>query len=161
MTSRLFYLNTREEICQEFGKWIDGMADWEWYATFTFRNPENPLYPGWTQVGWKSASRALKTWHNALCMDMDYINPIWVGCMELQRRGVPHWHLLVSNTQEQRRMSWVDWWYEHYGIARILPYDRELGARYYLGKYLTKEIANIEFSPALDAKLTKFDKFHI
>jgi hypothetical protein len=161
MTSRLFYLNTREEICQEFGKWIDGMADWKWYATFTFRNPCDPRYPGWTQVGWKSASNALKTWHNALCADLDYQNPIWLACMELQRRGVPHWHLLAANIGQQRRMSWVDWWYEHYGIARILPYDRELGARYYLGKYLTKEVANIEFSPCLDAKLTRFDKFHI
>jgi hypothetical protein len=52
-------------------------------------------------------------------------------------------------------MSWVDWWYEHYGIARILPYQAELGARYYLGKYLTKEIADIQFSPALKAKLSR------
>ena len=70
--------------------------------------------------------------------------------MEFQRlRGVPHWHLLVADVGEQRRMDWVDWWFDRYGIARVLPYMKELGARYYLGKYLTKEVADIEFSDSL------------
>jgi len=75
--------------------------------------------------------------------------------MELQRRGVPHWHLLVANVGDQRRMSWVDWWFDHYGIARILPYQEELGARYYLGKYLTKQVGDLKFSPALSAQLQR------
>jgi len=49
----------------------------------------------------------------------------------------------------------VDWWFENYGIARILPYDQELGARYYLGKYLTKKVGDIRFSPALMAALSR------
>ena len=155
MTNRLFYSNTREEISQQWGHWVDGMADWEWYATFTFRNPEDPRFPGWTQIGWKSAQNALRSFNNALVMELDYINPIWVAVGETQARGTPHWHSLVSNVSDQRRMSWVDWWYDHYGIARILPYDRELGARFYLGKYLTKQLANIEFSPALSAELRR------
>ena len=156
MASKLFYTNTREEICQAFGDWIDDMSPWEWYATLTFRDPQDPRFPGWTKIGWKSAHNALQSFNNALVMELDYINPIWVACMELQRRGVPHWHMLVSNIGDQRRMSWVDWWYEHFGIARILPYDRQLGCRYYLGKYLSKEVADICFSPALNAKL----KYH-
>jgi hypothetical protein len=150
----LLYKDTTEQkIGQAFGDWIDGMAAWQWYATLTFRNPENPRFPGWTQIGWKSAHNALQRLNNALVMELDYINPLWVACMELQRRGVPHWHMLVANVPGQRRMSWVDWWFEHYGIARILPYQEELGARYYLGKYLTKELSDIRFSPAVNAKL--------
>ncbi len=155
MTNRLFYTSTREEICQEFGQWIEGMAAWEWYATLTFRDPQNPELPNWTKVGWIAAHNALKKLNNALVMDLAYKNPLWVAVMELQRRGVPHWHMLVANVEDQRRMSWVDWWWEHYGIARILPYDQELGARYYLGKYLTKEVADIEFSPAVHAGLRR------
>jgi len=142
-------------VSQAFGNWIDGMASWEWYATLTFRNPENPRFPNWSQVGWKSAHNALNKLNNALVMELDYINPVWIACMELQQRGVPHWHMLVANVANQRRMSWLDWWYEHYGIARILPYDAELGARYYLGKYLTKDVAALRFSPALQVELIR------
>ena len=151
--SLLYENNIRERVSQAFGNWLDGMADWDWYATLTFRDPHDPRFPGWSQIGWKSAQTALNRFNNALVGELRYINPAWVACMELQRRGVPHWHLLVGLVGDQRRMSWVDWWYEHYGIARILPYQEELGARYYLGKYLTKEVADIRFSPLLKAKL--------
>lgn len=137
------------------------MADWEWYATLTFRDPQDPRFPNWTKIGWKSAHNALQSFNNALVMELDYINPAWVGCMELQKRGVPHWHMLVAGVENQRRMTWVDWWYAYYGIARILPYQQELGAKYYLGKYLMKDQTDIRFSPFLNAKLTKFDKHHI
>ena len=131
------------------------MTDWEWYATFTFRDPHDPRFPNWTQIGWKCAGNALRSFNTALVMELNYTNPVWVAVGETQQRGTPHWHLLVANVADQRRMSWLDWWFERYGIARVLPYDRELGARYYLGKYLTKQLANIEFSPALYAQLQR------
>lgn len=55
----------------------------------------------------------------------------------------------IGKPTEERRMVWVDWWYEHYGIARILPYEEKLGAKYYLGKYLTKDLADVQASPQL------------
>jgi len=130
------------------------MTDWEWYTTLTFRDPADPRYPDWTKIGWKSAQNALNSFNTALVMDAD-TNALWVAVMELQKRGVPHWHLLVANVAGQRRMTWVDWWYERYGIGRVLPYDPQLGARYYLGKYLMKAQADIQFSPALHAKLAR------
>ena len=148
-------VSSADSINQAFGEWVDTMADWEWYATFTFRDPQDSRFPTWTKVGWKAAHNALNKLNSALITELDYQNPTWVACMELQERGVPHWHALFANTGEQRRMNWVDWWYERYGIARVLPYDQELGARYYLGKYLTKEVAALQFSPALQAKLIR------
>jgi len=96
MTKRLFYLNTREEISQTFGNWLDNMAPWQWYATFTFRDPvpryktyteESGLlytgrsyqmveYANWDKVGWKSAHNALNSFSNALVMELDYQNPL-------------------------------------------------------------------------------------
>jgi hypothetical protein len=147
--------NLPQVIQDKFGKWIDGMGDWQWYATLTFRDPENPKYPFWSKVGWKFAQNALNSF-NAGLIDLEHAqNPVWVAVMELQKRGVPHWHALVANVGQHRRMAWVDWWYAHYGIARILPYQQELGARYYLGKYLTKEVADIRFSPALQASILR------
>lgn len=155
MTHRLFYSSTREELSQGFGSWLETAGRWDWYATLTFRDPNNPKYPNWTKVGWKFAQRALSSLNTALVRMEDSQNPLWVGVMELQQRGVPHWHALVGNVEEERRLSWMDWWFSEYGIARILPYQAELGARYYLGKYLTKEVADIRFSPALQAHMLR------
>jgi len=62
---------------------------------------------------------------------------------------VPHIHALVAGIQGVRRMDMVDWCYRQYGIARILPYNPKLGAGYYLCKYLTKEMSDVEFSADL------------
>ena len=42
-------------------------------------------------------------------------------------------------------MDMVDWAWTNYGQARILPYDSSKGAGYYLCKYLSKEMSDIEF----------------
>lgn len=162
-------------ISEAFGEWLDNMASWDWYATLTFRDPQSPIitrhtldgilcpgrsyqvekFPGWSRAGWKYARNALNNLNSSLINFPDGSNPTWVACMELQQRGVPHWHGLFANMGDTRRMDWVDWWYEHYGIARILPYERQLGARYYLGKYLSKQVADIRVSPALAVQLRR------
>jgi hypothetical protein len=175
-----------EVVSREFGHWLDGMAEWQWFATLTFRDPGSKPEPRsydiqsiskhgnltilppagrpiekakrhdkWTRVGWDFAHKALNSLNSALISPLDYQNPIWVACMELQKRGVPHWHALIGNIGRERPLTWVDWWYEHYGIARILPYEKRLGARYYLGKYLAKQMADIRFSPALAVELRR------
>lgn len=155
----LYHSTTAIELRSSFGDWLAELASWNWFATFTFRNPSNPKFPGWSQVGWKSAHNALKKWSAALdfhltCDIGHEVQAKWAAVMEIQPgRGCPHWHLLIADTGEQRRMSWVDWWFREFGIARVLPYKQELGARYYLGKYLTKEIADIQVSPGLSQKI--------
>lgn len=149
-----------EPLKAAWGNFIDQVGKdlngWDWFSTFTFRDPNNPKYPNWTKPGWKYAHTALRTWASTIMSKrLGDTQPYWLGVMEYQHwRGVPHWHILVGNTgkgtmNEERRMDWVDWWYEHYGIARILPYDEKLGAKYYLGKYLTKELADVQWSTQL------------
>jgi hypothetical protein len=145
-------------ISDAFGDWVGGMADWDWFATMTFRDPsENDQKAGWTRIGTGYARTALRKWSDSLqraCFGSD--QPRWMACMEFQKdRGVPHWHALVSGTGDQRRMDWVDWWYHEYGIARVLPYDKKLGARYYLSKYVTKSMADIQFSVGLTCDLKR------
>jgi len=41
-------------------------------------------------------------------------------------------------------------WFERYGRARIEIYDERKGARYYLSKYITKEICDWEIENPLD-----------
>lgn len=143
---------THDSLTGAFGEWLENMAEWEWYATLTFRDPQDPRYPNWTKIGWISAHNALRKLNSAFVSATD-TNPLWVACMELQQRGVPHWHLLVGNTLGERRLYWKDWWDQRYGYARIFAYEKQLGARYYLGKYLTKRVSDIQFSPAMQAVL--------
>ncbi|MBA7664558.1 hypothetical protein ES703_72619 [subsurface metagenome] len=147
------------DLRQVWGNWLEDLgADlqgWDWFATFTFRElteKQQRLYPGWTRIGWGYAHKALREWDSALMRRrFGKSQPYFMAMMELQKRGVPHWHILVGNTGDERRMDWVDWWFERFGIARILEYNERLGARYYLGKYLTKEVADIQASPQLRA----------
>jgi len=149
-----------DHLSASWGDFIDtlgrDLSGWDWFATFTFRDPSNPQYPNWTKPGWGYAHRALRDWGDAiLSKRFGSSAPYWIAMMEYQHwRGVPHWHLLVGNTgvgsaSEERRMDWVDWWYDKFGIARILPYQESLGAKYYLGKYLTKDMADVVASPQL------------
>lgn len=172
------------DYIDEAGRQLSG---WDWFATLTFRNPERKVitkhtldgilcpgrsyqvekFPGWTKPGWKYAHRALRELGDKLMSKrLGDTVPYWIGCMEYQHwRGVPHWHVLVGNTgvgtqTEERRMDWVDWWWSHYGIARILPYEERLGARYYLGKYLTKELADVVTSPQLTLRYRQRSQQH-
>ena len=136
--------HTGRALEQAWGGWLESLGDWEWFVTMTFSNPaKNNRY--WTQPGWGYAKRA---WKDFLARAQPALGELkWVRVFELQHwRGVPHIHALVGNVDPSvRRMDMVDWAYQQYGITRVLEYNPELGARFYLCKYLTKEIADIEF----------------
>ena len=149
------------ELKQVWGDWVDevGMrkGGWDWFTTLTFRDrtaEEQAL--GWTKVGWAYSKRACNEFLGHLG-DLKGLNDLWwVRCREIQAwRGVPHWHLFVGGVAGLRRLDLVDWWHDKgYGFARVMPYERELGGRFYLCKYLTKELGDIEFS----RNLTRVDR---
>jgi len=134
------------EVKQAWGNWLTEMAEWEWFVTMTFRDP--PHLPGrgtWTKPGWGYAKKA---WREFQAVTMPAVDRRrWVRCFEMQEwRGVPHIHALVAGVDPGiRRMDMVDWAWTNYGQARILPYDPSKGAGYYLCKYLSKEMSDIEF----------------
>jgi len=57
-------------------------------------------------------------------------------------RECPHFHLLMGNLDGVRRDKWWKTWFTWYGRNRILLYDKERGAGYYLTKYVIKEESN-------------------
>jgi hypothetical protein len=134
---------TTEDLRQAWGDWLSTLADWDWFVTMTLRDP---IGQGtWTKPGWASAKRAWLEFQNLARPALGELT--WVRMFELQGwRGVPHVHALVGNIDPTvRRMDLVDWAYRRWGITRVLEYDPNLGARYYLCKYLTKDVADIEF----------------
>jgi len=119
------------DVLQEFGNYLSQFP-WDWFVTLTFRQP----------VSESSALRALVRFIHAIRAAQGF-NPGFVAVSELQHaRNVPHWHLLMLNVSPLRRLDFKDWW-ERYGYARVLPYNPELGARVYIGKYLFKDYGTV------------------
>lgn len=151
---------------EEWGRWLSGLYPWDWFVTMTFRD----TYAGvgdWksrnghrgrtrTRVGWSAAKRA---WLHFVRECEGRIGQpgslVWARFFEVQRRGVPHIHALVGRTGKLRRMDLVDWCWKHYGIARIYAYNPKLGAGYYITKYVTKAIADVEFSANLEREVSQ------
>ena len=145
--------------CQDlkvaWGDFVDQVGDrkggWDWFATLTFRDrtPEQ-IHQGWSKVGWKYSENACNRFLSHVGA-LKGLNDIWwMKARETQAwRGVPHFHLLVGGVQELPRLETMDWWFAKEGIARILPYDRQLGARFYLCKYVTKDLGDVRFSKNL------------
>ncbi len=129
----------RMEVVDVFGKWVDGLCDWNWFVTRTLAGP---LDMGFSQPGMGTARNCLR----------DLL--VRTGCrrfvcvFELQQRGVPHLHALletpgaINGGVEQARD------FNKWGIARWKIYLRGAGASYYLGKYLGKDM--IELYVGLD-----------
>jgi hypothetical protein len=111
----------------------------------TLRNPP-PNTRGWDRPGWASAKTA---WKELVGLARPALGELaTVRMFEIQKdRSVPHIHALVGNCDPTvRRMDLVDWAYQRWGITRVLEYNEELGARFYLCKYVTKQLADVEFS---------------
>jgi hypothetical protein len=64
-----------------------------------------------------------------------------------------HTYRLILSRHElvglRRDEAWK-WWFDQYGFARILKYDEKLGAGYYLTKYVTKDLGDIQFGIRLN-----------
>lgn len=148
-------LESQESLHDAWGTFLTDLGDanggWDWWATLTFRDPaESSTNPGWTKIGWQYSKRAFRSLVNELRDLRGLGEPTWVRGMEYQQfRGVPHFHCLMGGVSHLRRDEVWQWWFEKYGQARIEPYNRELGAGWYLCKYVSKEFANVDFSENL------------
>jgi hypothetical protein len=150
------YPQSDYSLKETWGQWLTEVGDkaggWDWWATLTFRDrTADEIARGWTKPGWKYTQGAWDTFLEQIEASKGMFGTVpWVRGREYQHwRGVPHFHALIGGVRDLRRMDWVDWWFEHYGIARILPYDRQLGAGYYICKYTVKEFGDIQFSQGL------------
>lgn len=149
---------SQAELKQAWGKFLTELGDkaggWDWWATLTFRDrTEAEQALGWTKVGWQYSGKAWDKLVTELGLRKGLHDVWWVRGREYQHwRGVPHFHGLIGGVANERRLTMMDWWYQRYGIARIEPYDRSLGAGFYLCKYVTKELGDIQFSEGLSLK---------
>jgi hypothetical protein len=149
----------KSELVQAWGGFLTDLGDridggWNWWTTLTFRDPP-PDRPGWTKIGVGYANKARDRFINEVGLQKGLHDVSWVFGREYQPwRGVPHFHGLIAGVEDLRRAQAWQWWFDRYGFARIEPYDRSLGAGFYLCKYVVKELGDIRFSPNLKRDLT-------
>lgn len=104
--------------------------DWDVFATLTFKEPRT-----------RSTIRLIRPWLKAITHHKK--NHRAFVAEEWHKDGERlHLHALVQCDKEiYRRYAW-QWWFNRHGRARVLPYDPERRASWYVAKYVAKEIVD-------------------
>jgi hypothetical protein len=129
----------RPDLADPWGDWL-GSRGWDWYATMTFAVWIHP----------DQAAQRYNEWARQLYAEVGH--PMeHARALEWQKRGVVHFHALIWNVRRSTgRNAWREKWEEiGEGWCRIEPYDRKQGARFYLGKYVSKggEVDLLKYGP--------------
>jgi len=124
---------------QSYGEFLSQFP-WDWYGTLTFRGKVSPriafkLFNKWKVQLKKAANQRI---HYALVIEP---TPL--------RNGNPHLHFLLLGSENEKPYIWERRWYVIGGLAKIEPYDPELGASYYLGNKMANGTADVLFSKGL------------
>ena len=115
---------------------------WQWFVTFTFKEAIHP----------EAADKLYRVWINKLNRAIygqrwrkhPPYGVIHARALEWQKRGVLHYHALISNTGFEDREHWADVWTElgndsKAGFIKIDLYDfTQGGVEAYIAKYVTK-----------------------
>ena len=132
--------------------WVTFLTAYEfqWFATFTF---ETKVHPEAALKRWRFFTNQLnrslygRRWQRKVHGGIH-----WILGIEFQKRGVIHFHALMGSAedlnQQARRLSWMDYWNELAGFARIDAIRSNEAALRYVTKYVVKD-GEIEFSKNL------------
>ncbi len=120
---------------EDHAHWIN-RYHWDWYAVLTFRDSIS------TRTAWKK----FNDWRIEIKKHsrnrIDYFMAI-----ELDKwRGQPHLHVFLSGTGKEKPYIWAKVWFTSGGIAKIVRYNPNLGASYYLAEKWVGQKAEIKFS---------------
>jgi len=124
------------ELTRAWVSFISQFEPFELYSTFTFREEVHP----------EQADRCFNRFIRAINEELfgrRYREKgkgiYYVRALEMQRRGVLHFHALMGGgVRKLRRLALMDKWFLDNGIARIERYDKGKGAKGYLSKYVFK-----------------------
>lgn len=125
----------RGEYAESFGKWISGVAEWQWFVTVTLDPVKvNGRFdkPGMGTARW--ALRELLVRSRAKSV---------VCVFELQRSGVPHLHALLAGCPAIHGGVAMEWFDENFGMNRWKVFKQDAGAPAYIGKYLAKDVVEL------------------
>jgi hypothetical protein len=137
----------QKEVLDAWGDWLATLAPWNWFATFTFRSLDDGSGDrGFGRIAWYESA-----WANFVReLDGPLQHVQWVRAYERHKwRDDLHIHALIAGVGDvERRTAWR-WWFDRYGVNRILPYAPERGGARYIAKYVVKELGDVRFSANL------------
>lgn len=129
---------------------------WHWFVTLTFR-PDHQLASGGMHP--EKADKAFRVLLSKINREIYgtrwYKRPdgglCWARGQEFHKSGRIHFHAVVAAPDADlneltRRMRWVDYWWEEFGIARIERPSSQDHVTAYISKYVTKD-GEVDFSP--------------
>lgn len=128
---------------------------WDWFCTLTFR-PSRETGCG---VHPEAADKAFRFFLSCLNRSIwgtrwykKYDKQvIWARGQEFHISGKIHFHAVLAHptmdlNKVARRLDWMDFWYENFGIARIEKVTSRLAVSSYVSKYVAKD-GEVDFSP--------------
>ncbi|MBI3668745.1 MAG: hypothetical protein HY237_03045 [Acidobacteria bacterium] len=134
---------SKKELKDAMGEWLGLLAPWDVFSTYTFSrlvNTGGAMFWGRRHLSW---------------LEKVAQQPIYafLGVERGEAGGLLHLHALLGNVGHLKpfcgvRLPSREWargccmvhaW--PCGHARVLPYDPELGARYYVSNYVAKGLA--------------------
>lgn len=114
--------------------------NWQWFCTFTFRDPPHP----------EAAHKLFRHWVNLINRDIYGCRAqkrkqsvFWALALEYHKSGTIHFHALLGDVEDLNarcsRKYAHSLWFELAGINRIDPIDDKLQAvTNYVSKYIVK-----------------------
>jgi hypothetical protein len=135
---------------------------WQWFVTMTLADPVDfnvlegktlgRIPYNWTQMGWATAKHRYDEFIKEIRFQMvlaggDPTELMVFSVMEMQKRGVPHHHMLIYHPTLEvwPRASASGWLWKNAGRNLVERYRPDLGGRFYLPKYLVKGLDGVEF----------------
>lgn len=126
-------------VQQAYAAWL-AQYNWQWFGTFTFRQPPHPeradkVFRYWVhQINQQLYGRRYRKRHEGM---------YWVLALEYHKSDAIHFHALLGDVEDLNvrysRRNARNLWYQLAGIGRIDPIDDRLAAvTNYVSKYVTK-----------------------
>jgi len=132
-----------DTLVEAWMKFITRFEPYHWFVTFTFKN----------DIPNSTANRIVYRFMRRINEDLygrrfknKGLGLTYILARERQKRGTPHFHLLVGgDCWKLKRMKYKQLWegwngetFTRYGMARIYKYNRRKGAKRYVSKYCVK-----------------------
>jgi hypothetical protein len=125
------------EIQKSYGQWIESLAEWDWFATFTFEYPTSP----------RTANRLWRQWLHTLEREVN--GQVHFIRVQEEDGDRVHYHCLLAGVRDQKPSVWERAWHNIAGIAQITPYISDGGGAHYIGKKACQE-CQVAFSKHIE-----------